>query len=75
MPSKKTESPAAEPHVTPGAEPQVSPAAKPRRKTVARRRKVTHELIEQRAYELSLGESAGSPFDNWLIAERELQAK
>jgi hypothetical protein len=58
MASKKTES-----------------AAAPAKKTVTRRRrKVTHEMIEHRAYEISLGEGAGSPFDNWLVAERELQA-
>ena len=51
-----------------------SAAPEPAKKTVARRRrKVTHEMIEQRAYEISLGEGAGSPFDNWLVAERELQ--
>jgi len=38
-----------------------------------RRRKVTHEMIELRAYMLSL-EAPGTPLDNWLTAERELTA-
>jgi hypothetical protein len=43
------------------------------KKTVTRRRKkVTPEMIEERAYMISLGETAGSPLDNWLAAEREL---
>jgi hypothetical protein len=49
-------------------------AAEPVRKPAARRRrKITHEMIEVRAYMLSL-ESAGSPLDDWLTAERELTA-
>ena len=43
------------------------------KKTVSRRRKkVTHEMIEFRAYMISLTERAGSPLENWLAAEREL---
>ena len=37
-----------------------------------RRRKVTREMIETRAYHISLGEHAGSPEENWFTAEREL---
>jgi len=39
-----------------------------------RRRKVTHEMIETRAYMISLTDEAGSPIDNWLTAEAELKA-
>jgi hypothetical protein len=39
-----------------------------------RRRKITHEMIEARAYMISLTHDAGSPIDNWLAAERELKA-
>jgi hypothetical protein len=37
-----------------------------------RRTKVTHKLIETRAYLISLGDTAASADDNWLTAEREL---
>jgi hypothetical protein len=33
-----------------------------------------HEAIALRAYEISLSSEAGSDLDNWLRAERELQA-
>jgi hypothetical protein len=62
-PTKKTVAGAA-------AEP-VTPVKKP---ATRRRRKVTHEMIETRAYMISLGDQAGSPLDNWLAAERELLA-
>jgi hypothetical protein len=48
-------------------------AAEPVKKAAPRRRrKVTHEMIETRAYHISLTDHAGSPDDNWLAAEREL---
>ena len=42
------------------------------KKPARRRRKVTHEMIEERAYFLALEGADGSPFDHWLAAEREL---
>ncbi len=61
MPTKKTAAAAAK-------------TAEPAKKAAPRRRrtKVTHEMIEARAYHISLGEHAGSPDENWLTAEREL---
>jgi hypothetical protein len=54
------------------AKKKAAAAADTVKKPAARRRKkVTHEMIEYRAYMLSL-ESPGSPFDHWLTAEREL---
>jgi len=43
------------------------------RKPALRRRKraVTHDQIAERAYFLHL-ERGGDPFENWLVAEREL---
>jgi Protein of unknown function (DUF2934) len=50
-------------------------AAEPAKKAAPRRRKkVTHEMIETRAYHLSL-EQGGAPDDNWYAAERELLAQ
>jgi hypothetical protein len=50
--------------------------AEPAKKAAPRRRrKVTHEMIETRAYHISLTEHSGSPDDNWLAAERELQTQ
>ena len=46
----------------------------PKKSVTRRRRKVTHEMIETRAYMISLTDEAGSPVDNWLAAERELKA-
>jgi hypothetical protein len=46
----------------------------PKKPVTRRRRKVTHEMIENRAYMISLTDGAGSPVDNWLAAERELKA-
>ena len=48
-------------------------AAAPKKPAARRRKKVTHEMIEFRAYMLSL-QSPGSPLENWLTAERELTA-
>jgi hypothetical protein len=36
---------------------------------------VTQEMIEQRAYELSQREDAGTAEENWQRAERELRAE
>jgi hypothetical protein len=48
-------------------------AAETVKKTVTRRRrKVTHDMIEQRAYMISVSDPHRSPVDNWLAAEREL---
>jgi hypothetical protein len=53
-----------------------TPAAQPVKKTIGRRRpKVTHEMIEHRAYLISQSEHAGSPFENWISAERELSGQ
>ena len=41
---------------------------------VAARREITEQMIAVRAYEISQGANAGSQFDNWLRAERELRA-
>jgi hypothetical protein len=60
MPVKKTSTAAAK-----AAETVKKPATR-------RRRKVTHEMIETRAYHISLTDIAGSPDENWLAAEREL---
>ena len=49
-----------------------SAAAAVKKTVTRRRRKVTREMIETRAYELSLGPGSGSALDNWLAAEREL---
>jgi hypothetical protein len=49
-------------------------AETPKKPVTRRRRKVTHEMIETRAYMISLSHEAGSPVDNWLAAERELKA-
>jgi hypothetical protein len=38
------------------------------------REETRHDAIELRAYELSLSSEAGGDLDNWLRAERELQA-
>jgi len=40
---------------------------------VAAKREITHEMIAARAFEISMGGSGGSEFDNWLRAERELR--
>ena len=45
---------------------------KPARKARARGPKLAPEVVAERAYLISLGESAGSPEENWLRAEREL---
>ena len=37
-------------------------------------RQVSHEQIARRAYEISQAPGAGSEFDNWIRAERELKA-
>jgi hypothetical protein len=60
MPAKKTATAAA------NATETVKKAA-PRR-----RRKVTHEMIETRAYHISQSDYCGSPEENWFAAEREL---
>jgi hypothetical protein len=39
---------------------------------VRRRKKVTHEMIEERAYHIAIAGDGGSPMDHWLAAEREL---
>ena len=49
--------------------PKVAAAA-----AVAARREITEQMIAVRAYEISQGAGAGSQFDNWLRAERELRA-
>lgn len=36
---------------------------------------ITRELIAVRAFEISMGGTGGSEFDNWLRAERELRAR
>jgi hypothetical protein len=46
------------------------PAAK--KPLVRRRKKVSHEMIQERAYHIAVSGSGGSPLDHWLIAEREL---
>lgn len=38
------------------------------------KREITREMIAVRAFEISMGSSGGSEFDNWLRAERELRA-
>lgn len=43
--------------------PQASPAPK---------KIITHEMIAKRAYEISQSPQAGSDFDNWIRAEKEL---
>jgi Protein of unknown function (DUF2934) len=48
-----------------------TPAAK-KKPIVRRRKKVTHEMIQERAYLIALSDTGGSPLDNWLTAEREL---
>jgi hypothetical protein len=47
-------------------------AEAPKKTAARRRRKVTHEMIEVRAYLISQSEHAGTPLENWLAAEREL---
>jgi hypothetical protein len=54
--------------------PAAAAADTAKRPVTRRRRKVTHEMIETRAYMISLTDQAGSPVDNWLAAERELLA-
>ncbi len=36
---------------------------------------VTYEDVARRAYEISQGEGAGSPEENWARAERELRGE
>jgi homoserine kinase len=43
-----------------------------RKPTVRRRKKVTHEMIQERAYHIAISGSGGSPLDHWLTAEHEL---
>jgi hypothetical protein len=62
-PAKKTAAAAAE------TEPVKKPATRRRRKPT-----VTHEMIETRAYMISLVDEGGTPLDHWLAAERELMA-
>jgi len=66
MPTKKTAAAAAKN----GGEKESPRKAAPRR-----RRKITHEMIETRAYMISLGDHGGTPVDHWLTAERELLAQ
>ena len=40
----------------------------------ASRREVTHELIAERAYYISISGTGGSQDENWIRAERELRA-
>lgn len=49
---------------------KAQPAAK--QPTVRRRKKVTHEMIQERAYHIAIAGEGGSPLDHWLAAEREL---
>ena len=43
------------------------------KKTIRRRRpKITHEMIQERAYFLATNGESGSQLDHWLTAEREL---
>lgn len=42
--------------------------------TVAPKREITREMIAVRAFEISMGGTGGSEFDNWIRAERELRA-
>jgi hypothetical protein len=65
MPTRKTAAPAAKTVVE----------ESPRKAAPRRRPKVTHQMIETRAYMISLGDHAGTPVDNWLAAERELLAQ
>jgi hypothetical protein len=49
--------------------------AEPAKKTTTvrrRRPKVTHEMIEERAYLIATSGTGGSQLDHWLTAEREL---
>ena len=41
---------------------------------VATKREITREMIAVRAFEISMGGTGGSEFDNWIRAERELRA-
>jgi hypothetical protein len=43
-------------------------------KTQSASRVITHEMIAKRAYEISQSPQAGSQYDNWIRAERELRA-
>jgi hypothetical protein len=51
---------------------KAEPAAK--KPLVRRRKKVTHEMIEERAYLIAISAPGGSPEEHWLAAERELLA-
>ena len=47
--------------------PKVAAAAAPKRE-------ITRDMIAVRAFEISMGGTGGSEFDNWIRAERELRA-
>lgn len=51
--------------------PKVAPAATP---AAAPKKEITREMIAVRAFEISMGGTGGSEFDNWIRAERELRA-
>ena len=50
--------------------PKVAAAVAP---MVATKREITREMIAVRAFEISMGGTGGSEFDNWIRAERELR--
>jgi Protein of unknown function (DUF2934) len=51
-----------------------SPVPKVQTAPTSGSRVITHEMIAKRAYEISQSPQAGSPYDNWIRAERELKA-
>jgi len=52
--------------------PEAAEPAPKKKPLVRRRKKVTHEMIQERAYLIALSDTGASPVDNWLTAEREL---
>jgi hypothetical protein len=56
---------------TPAASTPVRNSAIPKAKPAAK--VITHEMIAQRAYEISQSPLCGSESDNWFRAERELK--
>lgn len=45
----------------------------PKSQSQSQKKPITHEMIAQRAYFISISGNGGSEFDNWIRAEQELR--
>jgi hypothetical protein len=53
----------------------VAPSTPQSAKQTTATKQITWEAIAKRAYEISQSPSAGTEFDNWIRAERELRGR